>query len=157
SIGIKLLGATVTLISFVAILWALSDTAPLSVFGYDFVIPGYLVWAALLYAVVGTLLTHWLGSPLVGLNFRQQRYEADFRFNLVRTRENSEQIALLSGEAAENHRLLHRFANVISNWKAIMLRTKKLTFLTAGYQQAAVVFPYILASPGYFAGRIQLG
>ena len=156
-IGTKLLGAVVTLVSFLAILWGLSDNTPLHLFGYDLVIPGYLVWAALVYAIVGTILTHLVGSALVGLNFQQQRYEADFRFNLVRARENSEQIALLMGETAENHRLLHRFASVITNWKAIMLLTKKLMFLTVGYQQAAVVLPYILASPGYFAGRIQLG
>jgi vitamin B12/bleomycin/antimicrobial peptide transport system ATP-binding/permease protein len=156
-IGIKLLGAVVTLVSFVAILWGLSDDAPLRLFGFEVVIPGYLLWAALLYAIIGTTFTHFVGSALINLNFRQQRFEADFRFNLVRTRENSEQIALLSGETAETHRLLHRFANVIMNWRAIMVRTKKLTFLTAGYQQAAVVFPFIVISPAYFAGRIQLG
>src|SRR6185312_16647263 len=85
------------------------------------------------------------------------RYEADFRFNLVRVRENSEQIALLRGEPAERDRLLLRFANIVSNWMAIMSRQKKLTFLTAGYGQAAVVFPYIMVSPAYFAGKVQLG
>jgi putative ATP-binding cassette transporter len=91
------------------------------------------------------------------LNFQQQKYEADFRFNLVRVRENSEQIALLKGEQAERDHLLLRFANVVSNWMAIMSRQKKLTFLTAGYRQAAVVFPYIMVSPAYFAGVVQLG
>jgi vitamin B12/bleomycin/antimicrobial peptide transport system ATP-binding/permease protein len=156
-IGIRLLGAVVTLISFVAILWGLSDDAPLSVFGYEIAIPGYLLWAALLYAIIGTVLTHLVGGALVGLNFRQQRFEADFRFNLVRARESSEQIALLGGEVAETHRLLNRFASVIRNWREIMLRTKKLTFLTAGYQQAAIIFPFVVISPAYFAGRIQLG
>jgi putative ATP-binding cassette transporter len=147
----------VTLISFVAILWSLSDDAPFSVFGYEIAIPGYLLWAALLYAIIGTVLTHLVGGALVGLNFRQQRFEADFRFNLVRARESSEQIALLGGEVAETDRLLNRFASVILNWKEIMLRTKKLTFLTAGYQQAAIIFPFVVISPAYFAGRIQLG
>jgi putative ATP-binding cassette transporter len=156
-IVVKLLGAVVSLASFVTILWGLSGDAPLHLFGYDVFIPGYLVWASLVYAIIGTGFTHLVGKALVALNFRQQRFEADFRFNLVRTRENSEQIALLGGETAETHRLLQRFGSVIMNWGAIMVRTKKLTFLTAGYQQAAVVFPYILASPGYFAGRIQLG
>ena len=156
-IGIKLLGAVVTLVSFVAILWVLSDDAPLTLLGYEIAIPGYLLWAALIYAIIGTALTHLVGAALVGLNFRQQRFEADFRFNLVRARESSEQIALLGGEGAETHRLLHRFASVIMNWKEIMLRTKKLTFLTAGYQQAAVIFPFLVISPAYFAGRIQLG
>ncbi|HEY1363052.1 MAG TPA: ABC transporter ATP-binding protein/permease [Xanthobacteraceae bacterium] len=154
---VKLLGAVVTLFLFAGILWGLSDDAPLRLFGYDLVIPGYLLWAALVYALVGTVLTHWVGSALIALTFQQQRYEADFRFNLVRARENSEQIALLRGEGAETPRLLERFANVIMNWRAIMLRTKRLTFLTSGYQQVAIVFPYVVVSPGYFAGRLQLG
>src|SRR5262249_17345964 len=120
-------------------------------------IPGYLVWAALLYALVGTTLTHLIGWPLVSLNFRQQRFEADFRFNLVRVRENSEQIALLAGETAERERLLGRFGRVVDNWLLIMKRTKRLTFLTAGYSQASVVFPFIVISPAYFAGTVQLG
>ena len=108
-IGIRLLGAVVTLVSFVAILWSLSDDAPLNLFGYEVAIPGYLLWAALVYAIIGTVLTHLVGGALVGLNFRQQRFEADFRFNLVRARESSEQIALLGGEGAETHRLLQSF------------------------------------------------
>ncbi len=126
-----------------------------SVVKYD--IPGYLLWAALVYAVVGTIFTHLIGRALIALNFQQQRYEADFRFNLVRVRESSEQIALLNGERAERSGLLLRFGNVVANWLAIMSRQKKLTFLTAGYRQAAVVFPYIMVSPAYFAGVVQLG
>jgi putative ATP-binding cassette transporter len=156
-IGLRLLGSVVTFFSFIVILWTLSESAPFHLFGYEIAIPGYLVWAALIYAIVGTALTHLIGSPLIGLSFQQQRYEADFRFNLVRVRENSEQIALLQGETPERHRLLNRFANVIANWRAIMLRTKKLTFLTVGYQQFANVFPFLVVSPAYFAGRIQLG
>ena len=156
-IGLSLLNAAVTLASFAVILWNLSATAPLHVFGISIDIPGYLLWAALIYAILGTLFTHLLGRALIALNFQQQRYEADFRFNLVRVRENSEQIALLRGEQAERDRLLLRFANVVSNWMAIMSRQKKLTFLTAGYSQAAVVFPYVMVSPAYFAGKVQLG
>jgi putative ATP-binding cassette transporter len=111
----------------------------------------------LIYACIGTALTHLIGRPLIALNFQQQRYEADFRFNLVRTRENSEQIALLEGEPAERNRLLMRFGNVVANWLAIMSRQKKLTFFTAGYAQASVVFPFIMVSPAYFAGAVQLG
>ena len=156
-IGLSLLNATVTLASFAVILWNLSAAAPLHVFGISIDIPGYLLWAALIYAILGTTFTHLIGRALIALNFQQQRYEADFRFNLVRVRENSEQIALLNGERAERDRLLLRFANVVSNWMAIMSRQKKLTFLTAGYSQAAVVFPYIMVSPAYFAGKVQLG
>lgn len=157
TIGLGLLSAIVTLFSFVIILWGLSNAAPLHLFGTDLMIPGYLCWGALIYAIFGTALTHWIGAPLVNLNFEQQRYEADFRFNLVRVRENSEQIALLKGEGAERGRLLGRFGYVIGNWYAIMSRTKRLTAFTASYQQAAVIFPYVLVAPAFFAKKIQLG
>ena len=156
-IGGGLLSSIVSLASFVIILWGLSNAAPLHISGIDFVIPGYLVWGALIYAIFGTALTHWIGSPLVNLSFDQQRYEADFRFNLVRVRENSEQIALLQGESAERERLLDRFSRVIGNWYGIMSRTKRITAFTASYQQAAVIFPFVLAAPAYFASKIQLG
>jgi len=157
AIGLQLLNSSVTLASFMVILWSLSAAAPLHLFGMSFAIPGYLLWAALIYACIGTALTHLIGRPLIALNFQQQRYEADFRFNLVRVRENSEQIALLDGEHAERDRLLLRFGNVVGNWLAIMKRQKKLTFFTAGYAQASVVFPFVMVSPAYFANVIQLG
>jgi putative ATP-binding cassette transporter len=156
-IGLGLLNSVVTLGSFAVILWNLSGTAPLHLFGTTWAIPGYLFWAALIYAVIGTVLTHLVGRALTALNFQQQRYEADFRFNLVRVRENSEQIALLDGEQTERHRLLSRFGNIVANWRAIMSRQKKLTFLTAGYGQISSVFPFVVVSPAYFAGAIQLG
>jgi vitamin B12/bleomycin/antimicrobial peptide transport system ATP-binding/permease protein len=156
-IGVGLLSSVVTLASFVIILWGLSAAAPLTMFGSEFAIPGYLVWGALIYAVFGTALTQWIGSPLVNLDFQQQRYEADFRFNLVRVRENSEQIALLQGESAERQRLSERFGRVVENWYGIMSRTKRLTAFTRSYSQAAVIFPYILVAPAYFADKIQLG
>jgi putative ATP-binding cassette transporter len=156
-LSIGLLSAVVTLVSFVFILWGLSNEAPLHLFGKDIAIPGYLVWGALIYAILGTTLTHLIGWPLVGLNFQQQRYEADFRFNLVRARENAEQIALLHGEPAERTRLQGRFGFVVQNWMDIMQRTKKLTAFTATYSQASVIFPYVLVAPAYFAEKVQLG
>ena len=157
NIGVALLSSIVTLFSFVIILWGLSAAAPLHAFGIDFAIPGYLVWGALIYAIFGTALAQWIGSPLVRLDFQQQRLEADFRFSLVRVRENSEQIALLRGEPAERQRLSERFGRVVGNWYAIMSRTKRLTAFTSSYAQAAVVFPLILVAPAYFAGKIQFG
>ena len=157
SIGIGMLSSVVTLGSFVAILWTLSGQAPFRLFGVDMLVPGYLVWAALIYAVLGTVVTHLIGRPLIGLNFNQQHYEADFRFHLVRVRENSEQIALLAGETAERRRLLDRFGFVMSNWLAIMNRQKKLRAFTAGYEQFSAVFPFLVVSPAYFANVIQLG
>jgi putative ATP-binding cassette transporter len=156
-IGVGLLSAIVSFASFVVILWALSTAAPLHMFGSAFSIPGYLVWAALIYAIFGTALTQWIGSPLVNLDFQQQRLEADFRFNLVRVRENSEQIALLRGEGAEREHLSQRFSRVVGNWYGIMSRTKRLTAFTTSYAQAAVVFPFVLTGPAYFADKIQLG
>ncbi len=118
---------------------------------------GYLVWAALIYAVIGTWVTHLVGRPLVKLNFDQQRYEADFRFSLVRLRENAEEVTLLAGEPAEEARLRDRFSWVIRNWYAIMQRRKRLTFLTAGYSQVAIIFPFLVVSPVYFFGSMTLG
>jgi putative ATP-binding cassette transporter len=154
---IGILGQAVTFVSFVVILWTLSATAPLHLFGKTWSIPGYLVWVALLYATIGTAIAHLVGRPLIRLNFMQQRYEADFRFNLVRVRENSEQIALLEGEAVEQDRSMDRFAALMNNFFGIMSRTKRLMYFREGYGQVADVFPYVVASPAYFAGVIQLG
>ena len=156
-VGVGLLSAVVSFLSFVVILWGLSEAAPLHVFGIPYDIPGYLVWAALIYSVIGTALTQWIGAPLVHLDFQQQRLEADFRFSLVRVRENSEQIALLDGDRAERERLSGRFSGVVANWYAIMSRTKRLTAFTQSYAQAAVIIPIVLVSPALFAGKILIG
>jgi vitamin B12/bleomycin/antimicrobial peptide transport system ATP-binding/permease protein len=153
TLGISLLATVVTLVSFLGILWSLSGT--ITLLGID--IPGYMVWVALAYAIVGTWLTHLVGRPLAALRFRQQRVEADFRYSLVRVRENMEGIALYAGEAEEKGLLGHRFGSVIGNWWAIMQRTKMLNALTAGYEQVAVIFPFIVAAPRYFSGAIPLG
>ncbi len=157
NLSLQFLNSVVTLGSFVVILWLLSRQAPMQLFGWQWGIPGYLVWAALVYAILGTWLTHLVGRALIWLNFYQQRYEADFRFNLVRVRENAEQIALMAGEGAERNRLLDRFAFVVNNWRAIMTRTKWLTGFTSGYSQFSSIFPYIVVSPAYFAKTIPFG
>jgi vitamin B12/bleomycin/antimicrobial peptide transport system ATP-binding/permease protein len=157
TISIGILNSVVTLCSFVVILWRLSAHAPLTLFGAAYDIPGYLVWAALIYAMIGTALTHLIGWRLIPLNFQQQRFEADFRYNLVRTRENAEQIAALRGEAAERERHLNRFSYVVGNWFSLMQRQKQLTFFTQSYSQASVIFPYIVVAPAYFSGAMQLG
>ena len=157
SLGTGLIGAVVTLASFVWILWGLSDAAPLTLFGHVLALPGYMVWLAFAYAVAGTYVVHWIGKPLVGLDIEQQRREADLRANLLRVHENAEQIALLKGEPAERQRLMGRFTLVKENWTAIMGRQKRLTFFTAGYSQLQVVVPILAAGPAYFAGAIGLG
>ncbi len=153
SLGIGLLSNIVSLFSFVGILWELSGDYPL--FGIP--IPGYMVWVALIYAAVGTRLTHLVGRPLVALSFRQQRVEADFRYALVRLRENVEGVALYGGEAEEKLNLRDRFSHVVDNWWAIMRRTKLLNSLVAGYNQIAIIFPIIVAAPRYFSGQLPLG
>ncbi len=153
TLGISLLANIVTLVSFLGILWSLSGTVTL----LGIAIPGYMVWVALAYSILGTWLTHLVGRPLAALRFRQQRVEADFRYALVRVRENMEGIALYGGEAEEKGVLGHRFGAVIGNWWGIMQRTKLLNALTAGYDQVAVVFPFIVAAPRYFSGQIPLG
>ena len=150
------LRAVVTLISFLGILWGLSGSITLPI-GAGVTVPGYMVWAAFLYAVAGTWLTNLIGRPLVRLNFNQQRYEADFRFNLVRFRENTEGVALYRGEADELRNFRERFAFVVRNWWDIMRRQKRLTYFTAGYAQAAVIFPILVAAPRYFRGELPLG
>ncbi|MGC8822928.1 MAG: ABC transporter ATP-binding protein/permease, partial [Desulfurella sp.] len=135
SLSLGLLSSIVTLFSFISILWIVSGPLHFSVFGYLITIPGYMVWAALLYAIVGTWITAVIGRPLIPLNFNQQRFEADFRFNLVRIRENSESVALYSGEEKEHKHLMRKFADIFENYWKIMVRQKKLTWFTSGYNQ----------------------
>jgi putative ATP-binding cassette transporter len=153
SLGIDLLSNVVSLFSFIAILWTLSG--PLTVFGIT--IQGYMVWVALVYSIAGTIATHYVGRPLAMLNFVKQRVEADFRFSLVRLRENTEGVALYGGEEEEKRGLLFRFEALAANWRELMQRYKLLTALTAGYAQVASVFPIVVAAPRYFAGLIPLG
>ena len=153
SLGLGLMRECVTLASFVAILWSVSG--PITLFGVE--IAGYMVWAALLYAVAGSVLTHYVGRKLIGLNFHQERLEADFRFNLVRLREHAEGVALYRGEATEQAGLLTRLNHIRENWWALMFYTKRLGAFTIGYSQVAIVFPYFVAGHRYFSGSITLG
>jgi putative ATP-binding cassette transporter len=155
-LSIGVLKAVVTLLSFLVILWRLSGPFTLPI-GSGVTVPGYLVWVALVYAGAGTWLTHLIGRPLVRLNFDQQRYEADFRFTLVRFRENTEGVALYGGEADEMRSFRERFGSVVANWWDIMRRQKRLSWFTSGYGQAAVLFPFLVTAPRYFRGEIPLG
>jgi len=156
SLSIGGMRAVVTLVSFLGILWGLSGSVTLPI-GAGVTLPGYMVWAALAYAIAGTWLTNLIGRPLVRLNFNQQRYEADFRFSLVRFRENTEGVALYGGEADEMRSFRERFASVVRNWWNIMRQQKRLTWFTSGYGQAAIIFPILVAAPRYFRGEIPLG
>ena len=157
NLTLGLLSAVVTLVSFVAILWTLSGTLEFTLGGNPMSIEGYMVWVALLYAILGTWLAHLIGRPLIGLNFDQQKFEANFRFSLVRFRENTESIAIYGGEADETRKLRRRFLDVVNNWWEIMRRQKKLTWFRSGYGQIAIIFPYVVAAPRFFSGAIPLG
>jgi putative ATP-binding cassette transporter len=157
SLGLGLLRAVLTLGSFVTILWGLSGTLTVPLGGRSLAVPGYMVWAAVVYAALGTGLSHLIGRRLVRLNFDQERFEADLRFGLIRLRENAEGIALYGGEADEKRHLLARFGAVFRNWHAIVRARSRLIAFTAGYQQAAVIFPFLVGAPRYFTGAIQLG
>lgn len=156
-LSLGLLKALVTLVSFIAILWELSGTLTLPIGGGEVEVSGYMVWVAIIYALIGTWLTHKIGKPLTKLNFDQQRYEADFRFSLVRLRENSESIAFYGGESREGQSFMGRFNHVLENFWEIMKRQKQLTWFTSGYAQIAIIFPILVAAPRYFAKEIQLG
>ncbi len=153
TLALGLLSAVVTLVSFIGILWLISG--PITVAGVT--IPGYMVWVALVYAIIGTLLTHLIGRPLVQIGFDQQRYEANFRFALVRLRENTEGVALYRGEAEENANFRGRFASVVSIWWAKMLKQKQLNWFTIFYAQIAIIFPFFVAAPRFFSGAMPLG
>ncbi|MEG6585294.1 ABC transporter ATP-binding protein/permease [Dendrosporobacter sp. 1207_IL3150] len=156
-LSLGLLKATVTLVSFIFILWKLSGSFTVPLGSLQITIPGYMVWVAIVYSLIGTWLTAKIGRPLIGLNYNQQRYEADFRFSLVRLRENSESIAFYGGERQEEENFNNRFKRVFENFREVMLRQKKLTWFTSGYSQIAIIFPILVAAPRYFSGQIQLG
>ena len=151
------LNAVVTLASFVGVLWGLSGSFSFSAGGTSFTIPGFMVWMAVLYCAVGSVLTHYIGRPLIGLNFEQQKREADFRHHLVRVREYSEAIALDKGERVEEQNLDTRFTAVLANYLRLIAKQKQLVGFTNLFGQAAAVFPFIIAAPRFFSGAIQLG
>jgi len=155
SFAILLISTLSSLVSYSIVLWDISSSFTFP--GTDVAVPGFLFWAALIYATFGTLFTHLIGRPLTTLLFEKQRREADFRFSLARLREYGEQIALLSGEGAERASLMRRFGAVVSNYFAIIDRRKKLVSFTATYGQVSVIIPFVLTAPFFFAGKIKLG
>ena len=161
TLSMGMLNALVTLLSFVGILWSLSGaldvTAPTFLGGGTWHIPGYMFWAAVLYCGVGSVIAHYIGRPQVGLNFRQQMMEANFRHHMVRVREYSESIALDGGEKVERQQLDTRFSSVMGNYLHLIKSQKNLTWFSSFFGQAAIIFPLIVASPRYFSGAIQLG
>lgn len=157
ALSLGLLSTVVTLFSFITILWTISGPLVLHFTGSTWTIPGYMVWAAAIYAVGGSFVIHKVGRALVSINYQQQRVEADFRFGLIRIRENSEQIALYNGVRTEHGNAQHIFTRIRDNWWRIMTYTRRLNVVTNFYAQAAIVFPFFVAAPRYFAGAFTLG
>jgi putative ATP-binding cassette transporter len=157
SLSLGLLSSVVTLLSFVGILWSVSGPISFAIGEQELYIPGYMVWFALLYAGVGSLLVAWIGKPLIKQNYNQQKFEADFRFGLIRIRENAEAIALYRGEQEEQQSLQRHFKEIQNNWWSIMKTTKKLNIASTFYAQFAVIFPFLVGAPRYFSGAITLG
>ncbi|CAD6557631.1 Inner membrane ABC transporter ATP-binding protein YddA [Paraburkholderia hiiakae] len=157
SLTLDLLSTVVTLISFVTILWTLAGALTITLGGTPLAIPGYMVWAAALYAVFGSLVIQKVGHPLVSINYQQQKVEADFRFGLIRLRENAEQIALYDGMDTERGNAQGLFQHIRENWWRVMKYTKRLTFVLSFYGQIAIIFPLVVAAPRYFAGAFTFG
>jgi putative ATP-binding cassette transporter len=157
SLSLDLLSTLVTLGSFVFILWRIAGPLALSLGGHAFTIPGYMVWVAALYALAGSLIMRKYGGPLVSVNYQQQRVEADFRFALIRVRENAEQIALYDGSATESRAARDIFARIRDNWDLVMKYTRRTNFVSAIYGQIAIIFPLAVAAPRYFAGAFTFG
>ncbi|MBV9014555.1 MAG: ABC transporter ATP-binding protein/permease, partial [Alphaproteobacteria bacterium] len=147
----------VTLISFISILWTVSGSLQVPLGDWSFEIPGYMVFAALLYAGIGSGLTYFVGQPIVAANLRQNATEADYRFSLVRLRENSEAIAMIRGERDENRVLTRYFGEVLASTMGLMRAQRRLMWLTSFYATVGIVYPTLVASPRFFAGAITLG
>lgn len=152
-----LLRAITTIFCFIFVLWQLSDPLTFTAGGHTFSIYGYLVWAALLYSVLGTFITHKVGRKLVGLNFLQQKLEADFRYAMVRLRETSESVAFYEGAEKERTLLYGRLTKLVENTYRIIKKEKELSWLTNSYGQIAIIFPFVVAAPRYLSKNISLG
>jgi putative ATP-binding cassette transporter len=157
TLSLGLLSSVVTLVSFVGILWAVSGPLNFVLGSREWTIPGYMVWFAVGYAGIGSLLIWWIGKSLVQQNFNLQRFEADFRFGLIRIRENAEPVALYRGEPQERAQLGSRFERIRENWWGIMRTTKRLNVGATFYTQFAIIFPFLVGAPRYFSGAIPLG
>lgn len=157
SFGIGILKAFCTFASFVVILYNLSGSLSFTFMGKTWTINGYMLWASLLYSVIGTYITHIVGRKLVKINFIQQKYEADFRFSMIRLRESAESVAFYRGEAQEGSVFKQRFKMLLDNFWKLVNKQKQLVFLNSGYSQIAIIFPFVVAMNRYLAKEVTLG
>ena len=156
-LGTNLLNSAVTIASFAYILWGISAIAPLPLFGLELSFPGYLIVAAIGFAGTGLFFAHFIGHPLIPLNFRQQRLEADFRFAMARVSDNTEPVALMRGEAVERAELDQRYGTLVRNWIMLILRQNRLNGFIFGYYHVSTVLPILIVTPAYLVGAIPLG
>lgn len=154
---ISLLTNLAQLYSFIAILWKLSGTHTFNIMGNDVTITGYLVWIAVVYTLFGSIFTQVIGKKLHELNYRQQKFEADFRASLVRKNDNAEQIALYRGEMREQATLRGEFNEIIGNWRLLMNRERNLGFFTTAYDRFSLMLPVLASVPLFMAKAITLG
>lgn len=152
-----LLRAITTIFCFIFVLWSLSEPLSFEIGGNTVHIYGYLVWTALAYSILGTWITHKVGHRLVGLNFIQQKMEADFRYAMVRLRETAETVAFYNGAPQEKKILGTRFQKLVVNTVYIIKKQKQLSWLTNSYAQIAIIFPFVVAAPRYLSKSISLG
>ena len=157
SLFVGFLKALSTLIAFAVVLWHLSSNIALPFGGQEIYVPGYMLWVSMIYSIVGTYLAHRAGRRLISLSVNQQHYEADFRFAMMRARENAESIAFYGGEREERRGMDERFALAVKNFWGLMRQTKILNFYSNSYAQLAIIVPLLLAAPGYFSGVMALG
>ena len=156
-LGIGLLQSTLLLLSFVGVLWVLSDQMAISIGSHVLVVPGYMVWCALLYSGLASLASWRVGRPLIRLNTERYSREAQFRFDLVRVNEEIEGVTLDGGEADEKERLDWIFNGVLQVFQQIVIATTWLTGVTAGFGWLAIVAPILVAAPSYFYGAMTFG
>jgi putative ATP-binding cassette transporter len=156
-LGIGLLQSSLLLLSFVGVLWILSDNMVVTIAGRAFVLPGYMVWCALLYSAVASLLSWFVGRPLIHLNADRYAREAQFRFALVRVNEEIEGVTLDGGEADEKERLDWIVRGIVQVFEHIIVATTWLTGVTAGFGWLAIVAPILIAAPSYFFGAMTFG
>lgn len=149
---------TVNLASFIVILWSISGPVQMPLpNGTSLTIHGYMVWIAIIYAILGTMGVFKIGKPLINLDFNQERFEANFRYQLVRLREKSEEVALYHGEKFENHNFRHAFNSVYKNFRRIINRGAFVTAWQKFYEHLSTIFPFLIAAPRFFSGAITFG
>jgi putative ATP-binding cassette transporter len=156
-LSLSLLAAIATLVSFGDMLWTLSGDWPLTLGEVKIRIPGLMMWVAVVYALVASGLTHWVGRSLIRINFDRLRVEADFRYGLIRFRENVEAVTLAHGEESERTYSAGRFSRVVDNWHRLIAAQRNLNLFTGAIGQTNSVVPLLVAAPAYFAGHLTLG